>query len=413
MIHILKWVSLMSFLCGLMGCNRIEEATGSFEESPESGRLNVKIDGNYRFFRFHLRQFDTDIGGTFETFDLPSFKAFSQMPLIMDKANEDYYCSRIDYGYVRNQDVRIVFTDREQRQWIIDTKLGDERLHGSMLRTKFNHASMMTLHDLDYLLPEDVEYYQAHALDVDDETTVDQMILTQMDKKSDKPLNCIYYQKKSTYRFKLPEALDLSSLCEPSVSQCDNLRLAIVGMPWVRNLSEAYSMKEIFSARLDDCDIDDGMRTVYFRDNPFALLKMDTQSFFVATAFVYIDEDLNGSWNKLQEPVIAALNNQYFVFYDDSDDDDVFHSIFQSEQFSQGPQWYAFTNDVENLLLYDLTSHDSEASFHLISKATSVTGDELTLFDIHLDDLDNLGCYFTSDEDQVQCSGIMPVMLQD
>ena len=140
-------------MLGISACTQINDVTGSFEESVNSGRIQASGIDTRRFFRFHLRQFNHEIGGTFESFDMSGYDMFQQVPLYMTNALNLYYCARIDYGYVRDNTAHIVFTDKEQRQWMVSLDLGNASLSGTIVRVNHNNQANVYLSDADYLMP--------------------------------------------------------------------------------------------------------------------------------------------------------------------------------------------------------------------------------------------------------------------
>ena len=421
----------------LWGCNIITEASGSFEEMQISGRLQGMSDDDdpnakYRFFRFHLRQFDTTIGGTFETFDLKSYASFSSMPKQVstyDGISENYYCSRIDYGYTRDDQVHIVFTDREQRQWIYRAKLGEETLHGSLSRMQFNMSQSIPIDDLDYLLAEDAQYYKENKDQNMDALMNNQIVLSLMDKSSDRSLQCIYYYRKNTVTFSLPETLDLESLCSPSVSHCNNLRLAVIGSIPVMHPKDVFNRKELFSASLDDCDINNRTRTLFLRDNPFTLLRIsrDNRIPFIATAILYEDGNGNGSWDREEnEKIYAALADQILVFYKNSSDSDEAFSIygmdenaetlntptFTQDTFGSESGWFTFSENIQADPMFDETPNHTTPFYRPVQSVNRIDNMVMRLQAI---EGSSLGCYVDPNNNKnllPRCKRVFPILIQ-
>ncbi len=397
------------------GCDQLNSVNGSFEESMESGRLKYPVQGGetVRFFRFHLRQFDDAVGGTFETFDLSGYEKFTTVPEFMNNAVSFYYCARIDYGYVRNNQANIVFTDREQRQWLFQARLGEENLSGSIRRMNFNNLSGEVTAELDSLMPEDAAFLESGG------SPDGQMVLQTMRKDSDKSLECIYYFKTSTLKFHFSDAIPLER-CHPSASRCRSLKLAIVGMFPHHQLKsfEPTLFQDVTTVYLDNYDVGaDRIRTVHLRDNPFVTQYASPDSIFIATAVVYEDLDQNGVWNKSSEPVWAALDHQILVFYGSTPETAIYgrssdgvlyeEPIIRAEEMPAEPGWHVFSYDPDN---------PETASHAAIRKMTPDNATVLSLRPIHMDTSlpeDMLGCYLKPDSgDKTQCIGILPVLFE-
>ena len=393
------------------GCDQLNSVNGSFEESMESGRLRYPAAGveTLRFFRFHLRQFDDAVGGTFETFDMSSYEMFTTVPEFMNNPVSFYYCARIDYGYVRNNQANIVFTDREQRQWMFQTTLGEENLAGSIRRMDYSDLSGYGRAKVDSLLPEDAAYFNAEAV------TEEQIVLQPMRKDSDKSLECLYYFKTTTLKFQLAES-PYMDYCQPSLSQCRSLKLAIIGMfPLKNKMVDTSLFQEVTTVYLDDYDLGpDRIRTVQLRDNPFVTQHASPNSIFIATAIVYEDLDLNGVWDKSTEPVWAALNNQALLFYSSSPETTIYGRSNSLEQFEEPtilahewpeePGWHVFSYDTDN---------STSESYVAIRKMAPDNASVIPLRPVDIIEDWPRECYLRPTFDgQSRCSGIFPVLFQ-
>lgn len=313
----LKWISCLSFAaCLLAGCDRIDDVNGCFEESSSSGRLFLGVQNapnleTRRFFRFHLKQFENDVGGIFETFDLSSYDAFSQVPAKITTPYSHYYCGRIEYSYVRDARAHIIWTDKEQRRWVFTGILGDDvLLSGSVNRLSADGISFPSP-QADYMLPQDAIYLERGG-DVER-----QIAFEKMKSHADKNLECPYYYKSTTVNVVIPESV-LETYCEDR-RFCGNLRLGIIGMEsfMKESIGEDPEFFEIVSATLHDCDIKDRVRSIILRDNPHVYGGNGRSGFFIATAVIYQDEDRNGAWDSRRERIIAALGHETLIFSDE------------------------------------------------------------------------------------------------
>lgn len=307
-LRLWTFITLVLWMCS--ACNFNRDFNGSFEEARGSGRLfwgAVEDPGldSYRFFRLHLRQFDNEIGGVFETFDMSSIDAFEQVPTFMEYAVKNYYCARIELGYVRDHTAHVIFKDREQRRWVISLELGEKTLYGSLSRMKMDSTDLATP-KTDYLLPQDVAYFATPW-------GYSQMIFDVMPESSQRSLECIYYYKNTDIDFTIDERL-LETKCS-APRTCPNLRLGIVGSPPIakQSLSSLPELSEIVSATLQDCDFKGQIRTISLRDNPNTSNQW-RNSLFLATAIVYDDVDLNGSWDHSTDPIYAMIDNGALLF---------------------------------------------------------------------------------------------------
>ena len=396
-------------MLGISACTQINDVTGSFEESVNSGRIQASGIDTRRFFRFHLRQFNHEIGGTFESFDMSGYDMFQQVPLYMTNALNLYYCARIDYGYVRDNTAHIVFTDKEQRQWMVSLDLGNASLSGTIVRVNHNNQANVYLSDADYLMPEDSAYYQQLATS----EGISQIDLVPMSADSDDSLNCIYYYNQLNLKVVLPGNLPLYQ-CEPSQHQCHNYRLSVIGGRPQRHLNDldVLRLSEIQSAYLDDCDIQVGMaRTMILRDDPSVISGM-ASDLFIATAIVYKDDNLNGIWDSDSEPILAYADDQILMFY---------ASVPQSAIYGESPDGKTYetpilsTNQIQTTTGWHVYEEDSEipesqVNWRIINKLRTTSTDTLTLHDIPNAPQ---GCYISSqDESRPQCQGILPMIIQ-
>ena len=405
---ILIITSCLAMLC-ISACTQINEVTGSFEESVNSGRIQASEIDSRRFFRFHLRQFEHEIGGTFESFDMSGYDMFQQVPLYMTNALNLYYCARIDYGYVRDNTAHIIFTDKEQRQWMVSLELGNSSLSGTIVRVNHGHQTDAYLSDDAYLMPEDAAFNQR----MDSSEGLSQIDLVPMSADSDDSLNCIYYYNHLNLKVVLPGSLPLLQ-CEPSPQQCHNYRLSIIGGRPQRRLIDldVLRLSEIHSAYLDDCDIQNGMtRSLILRNDP-SVISGVTSELFIATAIVYKDENLNGLWDSDSEPVLAYADDQILMFYanvpqsaiyGESPDEKTYEMpILSEDQIQTTTGWHVYEADFERT--------EEKVNWRIISKLRNTSTDTLTMHDIPNAPQ---GCYISSqDELHPQCQGILPVIIQ-
>ena len=412
----MKYLPILAIPLLFTACDQIQDVNGSFEESQMSPRIGVNIDSEtYRFFRFHLRQFNDSVSGTFETFDMANYELFNQVPILMNNPLSLYYCARIDYGYIRNNTVHIVFTDREQRRWIFSAKLGQDSLNGTINRTN-NHTGSFdilfdTLKDPDYMLPEDASYMQIN------QTNASQINLESM-KDSSASLNCIYYYKSFAVNFVLPDSFPFEE-CKPSTKQCHNYRLAIIGMPPLRKVYEFNPaiITEVTSAYLDDCDMQDSYkRNINLRDNPNTSGNVNAD-YFIATAIVYEDLDMNGSWDANTEPILASLDNQSIIFFNTISDSPIYGEspdgstyqapVLSSQQLPDEPGYHLYNDES------DPASQTS--IMRVLKHLTPATSNVLSLKAIHLDatpDQDR-GCYLHPEgSHQASCNNLIPILVQ-
>ncbi len=300
-----------------VGCQPADYVYGAYEEAADSGRLlasqaEAASSENYRFFRFNLRQYGDEVGGIFETFDLPSYSDFSRMPETVNHRMANYYCSRIEYGYVRNGYLNIYFTDKSQRRWFYAGLLEDNKISGRIYRVSQNGGKLIS-EPYGYLMDQDRAYYERSG-DGDLE-----MILRYRERSETSPLSCIYYYKTSDIEFSIPESV--YKHCADA-KFCSNLRLAVIGsQPISSGLSSSAQtpiFTEILSATLSDIDRASGMRLIALRDTPYAELR-DASGLFIATAFVYDDANLNGVWDT-DEAIYAGMRGSLLAFADETAD---------------------------------------------------------------------------------------------
>ena len=383
-------------------CDSYDNLNGSFEETIESGRINTDVSPK-RFFRFHLKQFENDIGGIFETFDMSSYDTFSQVPLNMTNAINLYYCARIDYGYIRDNKAFVIFTDKEQRQWMFTTELGNDALSGTLIRTDRFYTFNYSI-DPDYLLPEDAAFYQKN------ETDKKQIVLKHMKTEPENALDCIYYFKTLSLNFLLSDTSFLNA-CSPSSKKCNNYKLAIVGTKPHRRISDISnsSIFQIQSARLDDCDlISKTTRPILLRENP-SIMSGHQSDLFLATAIIYIDDNQNNSWDS-SEPIIASLNNQTIVFYNptpenhiygESPDNDPFEiPILTKENINPSPGWHIY-NDISK-------TSEQTPSWKFLKNLTPTTDTSLII-----SPLPSGSCFVApTDNSQKECPPLFPIIIQ-
>ena len=401
----------------LAGCDSIWTVNGSFEESSLSGRIHAPMDkdnATRRYFRLHLRQFDDTIGGTFESFDLDSMEAFARVPEFMEQSMNRYYCSRIDYGYVRDGVAYISLTDREQRHWTMTLNLGDKTLHGGLARTDIHRIEMPSD---DFLMPEDKAYLRDaeeshHAGNM-------QIAFEDMGRLGDRALDCVYYFKSREIDFILPAALNLNTLCHPSPQECRNLRLAIIGIQTQPHIiqNDLPPLQEVMSAYLDSCDVDENrIRTINLRENPHVFTS-HSEGFFVATAIIYDDFNADKTWDKADEPIYAMLDSQSLVFYDRKPESDVYgfapdrsvydKPVIELSNMTEFPGWQAYHDSSENVdnnvyirVLKRLTPNPSK---YLYFKSINIPGNAQT----------EPGCYIhPNSPNQQECQRLLPILLQ-
>lgn len=400
-------VFLFSF--HLLGCDSILDVNGSFEEASISGRVTsfVQDQETRRFFRFHLRQFDDAIGGTFETFDLKGYALFSQMPEIMDTAADYYYCGRIDYGYVRNGRVFVAFHDKEQRQWQFSAELGEKTLSGNLDRIRFNQDISGDMAELEYFLPEDRAFLESGA------ESDSQMILQTMKKSSSRSLECLYYHKRKDIEFILPNGILQS--CTPSVRNCENIKLSIVGKsPQHTDEFDAAGYQKVLTAHLDDIDIENNrIRGINLRENPYASQGRKSNEIFIATAILFRDLNANDLWDSGTEPILATLSHQVLVFLPSSPDSDISGRNFQGESYPSPVFTLKEINNAPGWYVYHDVSDENGTPWRTLKSATLELDERLILSkttgDSSLPDLDD-GCMATSNAPQ-SCNGILPVLL--
>ena len=297
------------------GCQLVDSVYGVYEETADSGRLlashpEADAPDNYRFFRFNLRQYGDEVGGIFESFDLPSYSDFSRMPETVNYRISSYYCSRIEYGYARNGYLNIYFTDKSQRRWLYSGLLEDNKISGRIYRVSQNGGKLIS-ESYGYLMDQDRAYYeQSGSGDLE-------MILRHREKSETSPLSCMYYYKTSEIEFSIPESV--YAHCGEA-KFCSNLRLAAVGsQPISASMSSAGQtpiFTEILSATLSDIDRGSGMRLIAMRDTPYAELR-NASGLFIATAFVYDDANLNGVWDS-DEAIYAGMRGSFLAFSDET-----------------------------------------------------------------------------------------------
>ena len=404
------YLALISILL-VTGCDQIDDVNGSFEEAVSSPRIGVQLnDHTYRYFRFHLRQYDDAVSGTFETFDMNSYELFNQVPILMNNPLNLYYCARIDYGYVRNNTVHIVFRDKEQRLWTFIAKLGQSSLSGEIYRTRHDGIAIVE-QQLDYLLPEDAAYIQSG------DHPATRITLESM-RDSDASLSCVYYYKSNLLHFILPESFPLDG-CEPSTRQCRNFRLAIIGTHPIRQLQSSSQpfITEVLSAYLDDCDLQDNTkRSINLRDNPNIRDGINSDV-FIATAIIYEDFNRDGTWNTETEPVLAFLDEQTLMFYSEVPSSSIYGEsqygttyqapILSQSQIDPTPGWHVYNDEAD----------DSTAILHLrvLKHLSPATGNVLSFTTINVPTLVDLerGCYLhPQNAQQMPCVGLIPVLVR-
>ncbi len=394
------------------GCDQYDDVNGSFQEAVNSPRIEVKLDDHtYRYFRFHLRQFDDAVSGTFETFDMNSYDLFNQVPILMDNPLNLYYCARIDYGYIRNNSVHIVIRDKEQRQWTFIAKLGKSALSGEIYRTGHSGIALVGA-DPEYMLEEDAAYMS------ESQANTSHFILESM-KDSDASLKCIYYYRSHNLFVVLPESFPLKD-CMPSAKQCHNFRLAIVGTHPVRKLfnSSPLLINEVLSAYLDSCDLQDNYkRSINLRDNPNTRDGIRS-NYFIATAVIFEDLNMDGIWNTDTEPVLASLDAQTLMFYDTIPESSIYGESPEGETY-QAP--VLSQSQIDSTTGWHLYNDESETTENLpyiriLKHLTPISGNALSLMPIHLNPEDgkSRGCYLHPQDDskQIACDGILPVLVQ-
>lgn len=393
----------------------ISEANGSFEETFESGRVSLTADADIpvrRFFRFHLRQFGNDVGGTFETFDMSSYTQFSEVPVYMDNALSLYYCARIDYGYIRNDRVYVTFTDREQRQWTFSALLGDRLLAGSLSRASqaYDHLPF----DVEELLPEDQAWYAAQDSVSEIETVSPQIVMSRMT-DSKRSLQCLYYYKTRVLNFVLPSRLSLDD-CLPSVKTCRTYKLAIGAMIQSKPefSAEDVQYQSVLVSYLDACDIDASRtRMVRLREDPERVPRsIAGKGLFLGTAFVFRDLNDDDSWDPYHEPVLAYLGSRSLLFVRDGMDSPVYGNdasgmTFESpvigmKEAPDSPGWHVYS---------DMAVHMS-MPWRIVEKMTRDESDRLNLV-LANQVSPQEGCYvYPADGSQVSCDSVFPVLMQ-
>ena len=406
---------LMALSTFISGCDTIWEVDGSFEETLLSGRLNSTLaDGQdtRRYFRLHLRQFEDAVGGTFETFDLDNYTAFTRVPEYMDQSMTRYYCARIDYGYVRGDEAYISFTDREQRHWTMNLNLGERVLYGDFVRTDSHRIELNNI----YLMPEDAAFVAENK----DGTPKHQVEFASMGVLGERALDCVYYFKSRHIDFVLPSAMNLEKLCEPSKHQCKNFRLAIIGVQAQHHViqHDLPPLQEIMTAYLDDCDIDENqIRSINLRENPHAF-HTNSNGIFVATAIIYQDLNLDSTWDKADEPIFAMLNGQSLVFYEDAPTEDVYGTTSSHEPYEDPVLTLDYMTAFPGWQIYNDQSDGIETNpyIRIIKRLTPYRSKYLYFKaeNLNPEDPDMLpGCYIRPDSPhKLGCSQLLPILLQ-
>lgn len=390
---------LVATLCAC--CDGLTNVDGAYEESHDSGRTLSRypeaqeLFDNLRFFRFYLSQYSDNVGGIFETFDLPTYLEFSQMPDAVESVMSSYYCARIESGYVRNGYVNLYFTDKEQRFWLYTGKIGST-IDGRLYRISKNDGAKISKPE--YLMPQDAAYYK-HAKD-----TSKAMSLAERETTAVDPLSCIYYYKGTEIDFWIPQSV-WNHCADPAL--CDNLRLAVIGMKpipnWLVNDSSPVVV-ELLSATLSDADRLGSMRTILMRDTPHVKFS-NSSGMFWATAIVYEDENFNGTWDH-DEVVYAGMQDSLLLFAD---------------EFSK-PKYLAQHPDKNNPALYYLSlPKGAQLGWQVVGESSKTATASALRTVLALDELRSLaaltpwngdkGCYFeTNDDDKKHlCPGLLPV----
>ena len=382
-------------------CENDTHVDGAYEESPDSGRIlnhypeiQQHFD-NYRFFRFYLRQYGDDVGGIFETFDLPSYFEFSQMPEAVESRMSSYYCARIESGYVRNGYVNLYFIDKEQRRWLYTGAIS-ETIEGSIHRVSQSDGSKISSRD--YLMPQDAAYYQHSS------NSTKQMVLAKRDKEPTNPLSCIYYYKGVDIDFLIPESV-WNHCNDPAL--CHNLRLAIIGMKPIPNWLDSKDTKpivaEFLSATLSDVDRVGTARTIYMRDTPHVKFR-NSSGMFWATAIVYDDANGNGIWDH-DEIIYAGMQDSLLLFLDESS---------PATYLAQRP------NTDSHALYYLYRPKEAQLGWQVVGEKDQIVDNSAFRAITSLDEIrslaalstwnDDKGCVFepSNDDNTAICRGMLP-----
>lgn len=382
-------------------CDSLTNVDGAYEESRDSGRTLSRypeaqeLFDNLRFFRFYLSQYSENVGGIFETFDLPTYLEFSQMPDAVDSVRSSYYCARIESGYVKNGYVNLYFTDKEQRAWLYTGKIGST-IDGALYRISKHDGAKIS--NPEYLMPQDAAYYK-HAKD-----TSKAMSLAERETTAVDPLSCIYYYKGTEIDFWIPQSV-WNHCADPAL--CDNLRLAVIGSTpipiWLANDTSPVVM-EFLSATLSDADRLGSMRTILMRDTPHVKFS-NSSGMFWATAIVYEDENRNGTWDH-DEVVYAGMQDSLLLFLDESS-----KSRYLAQQPNlNAPAFYYLTVPKESQLGWQVVGESSQShsggtlrTVRSLEKIRSLAA--LSTWN------GDRGCYFETagDDDKQLCPGLLPI----
>lgn len=409
-------ISAMGFIL-LGGCDATTDVNGSFEESSVSGRL---LEGSaardafpqLRYFRFHLKQFGDEVGGIFESFDTTSYSIFSRIPVSMGVAMRAYYCGRIDYGYVRGDNVQILFTDREQRRWMYYGDLSDSQISGALVRVDVSGNEFVTDDAYAYAMPQDAAYLSNGG------APESEMVLQRME-DAEHSLDCIYQIAKTEVEVVIPESL--RAHCR---GICSNLKLAVIGsFPMSAQEAEAATppaLYEVVSLTVTQPDMtNDSVRKMVLRDD-VQVISGSIDSNFIATLWLYDDLDDSGSWSS-EEPIYATLKDVILIFGKRS----VETSLGRRYYTGILPEWAVAEAGKSYQIFSDSVRHHWDA-LHVRSIGLPNTWGTLPIIDDKVMSRVNLHpieqetgedyCYFNTraqSEKFPACTSMVPVLLYD
>ena len=309
-------LSLLHLLL-INACDLANTAEGYYVEKQNSGRyVNADSNNNIRsFYRMALHQFDNNVGGVIESFELPIYSIFEQQPDIITSPRDYYFCTRIENSYAKHNTYYIQFVDKMNRNWVLTAKKVGNDLETFIRRINAKGELIDETNELPECPALDPynNYYVSKNLDLNK-----QIVLKQENKNvTSQKLKCINYFKKT----------EVNTLIPVEMPHCNNYRMALILTKIIPgsytgpdNSKSTLILNELETYTLDAYDMNNSYRKILLRQQPELLIEPDAQ---IASATLIIYEDTppyNNKWDNLHplqqktEKVIAYLPNTILLF---------------------------------------------------------------------------------------------------
>ncbi len=387
----------------LSACSDPESFEGYFVETLKSGRVdyNVQTDGGeLRYHRMVLKQYDTQLAGIIEMFNMNSYEEFDDLPNMMDYQIDYYSCVRFDEAYVSSDKLHATFTDQEMRRWRLNlSHCSGSKICGNFERLNYKSAVQ---NDSEACLWKDFEYCSHER------SNSNMIVMENVDSSKANKLSCVDYYRDYDFYVRLTEPLAKGVFCKPSAKMCNNVRL---GVFLTRLDGNTLVTSEYASARLDSFDISpNGERRVRLR-RPVSLYASSLGNVAFATLVAYVDVYEDGVFDIRDDRVVAYLDKKILMFASEAAHESLKGISSATARLDEIMAIVSEQNEPMKWQIYSVTTATRKT---LSVQATAITGlgsvsDVAVELESALDDTGNGCCFEMSDTCLRQCSGIFPV----